>query len=222
MPIWRIRFRFGKSKTQERGCVTHHFQATRSKVEGHRGRSYIKRWPLVDKGCHSCALFCAYVSFSGGCGITIFSNIWILPVFRKFVYQRRYSFKGSFKRKLYKGFISYNLNWTASFTNTGRACQWKGICELPASYSLATTEPHTPYGIVSNKITSCYRHQIGNICHCLGSGHETMVCAVCLSMFLSKRLLKILKMWSWLLPVKMPTRRHLWQVNIGLCNALVP
>ena len=54
--------------------------------------------------------------------------------------------------------------------------QYMGLCV----FSL----PNSPVMIVRMCALSYYHHQIGSINHCLGLGHETMVCAVCLTMFL--------------------------------------
>ena len=43
---------------------------------------------------------------------------------------------------------------------------------------------HSPCDDWENIYTLSYYHQIGSITHCLGLGHETMVCVICLSIFL--------------------------------------
>ena len=54
--------------------------------------------------------------------------------------------------------------------------QYMGLCV----FSL----PISPVMIVRMCTLSYYHHQTGSINHCLGLGHETMVCAVCFTMFL--------------------------------------
>ena len=54
-----------------------------------------------------------------------------------------------------------------------------GLCVQLTRFSL--------YDYCANSYTLCYYHnqsEVGPICHCLGLGHETMACVVCLAMFL--------------------------------------
>ena len=56
--------------------------------------------------------------------------------------------------------------------------QYMGLCVFSSPISLVMIE--RIYAL------SFYHHQIGSIIHCLGLGHETMVCAVCFSIFLER------------------------------------
>ena len=54
--------------------------------------------------------------------------------------------------------------------------QYMGLCVFNL--------PNSPVMIVRMCALSYYHHQTGSVNHCLGLSHETMVCAVCLTMFL--------------------------------------
>ena len=62
--------------------------------------------------------------------------------------------------------------------------QYVGLCVFSLPTPLVMIERIYIYIYIYT--LSYYHHQIGsmNITHCLGLGHETMVCAVCLSIFL--------------------------------------
>ena len=89
----------------------------------------------------------------------------------------------------YKMPVRYNLSsvWVIlSIFSQLSIIQYVGLCvfSLPISYVMSE-RIYTLYLIVIIK------SEVWSITHCLGLGHETMVCAVCLSIFLKRQLYEV-------------------------------